>query len=322
MYVTEKFKIDFKQESKNRREDFFSKVSTIFNLPEYHFARCILGTFYQHNPKIRFDKEIAGKLLQDLIGTEGFSFYDFTKEFMGGYPINRLDKDYYTNGPRVGTTEDEDLNWAIFIDKIKSDYWKDESRRNSYALIQAFDLYEDRKPKTAREKRFHPIVFNGKEIYYKFFNVKQANKFYTKLFEKYFHDFELIAKISDAKIKRYGKEIYNGLFLGLYIDYSLLKQEMKMGYLEFPRMKVELFSNKLNSPLKPDDYVIPQNKYDIGRVNLQHNIGNTFNNFRIGNSSQKEEELKRDLYFYSEVNAYYLRMYLEEVEHIVLNLVR
>ncbi len=317
MYLNEKFKTDFKKESRRKQMDFSSKLSKVFDLPDYHFAKSVLSIFYEKYPKIDFDRKIASKILQDLINTGGFSFFDYSQEFRGGYPIYKLKKNYYNKESKSLTSEVENSNWSSFLDKIKSEYWKKESKMESFLLLQNFDLYKDREPKTVREKTLQSITVNGINVSYNFFNITKVVNFYTKLFKEFFHDFELIEKISNTRIKRYRKEIGDGFFLALCVDYGLLKKELKMGYLEFPRISVELFSSKLKSHIKPNEYVISQNKYDIGRVNFHYYIANKFNNFRVGNSSQNDEVLKRDLFFHMEVNAYYLRIYLEEVERIV-----
>ncbi len=317
MYLNERFKNNFKEESAKNRHNFILKLLDVFELPEYHFARSILEIYYQKYPKLLFKKTVAEEILKDMIGSGGFYFLDFTKENRGGYQTPQMNKDYYSRDSKNVDNNLQYSNWISFLETLKEKYWEEDSKLDSYITIGNFMLYEDRKPKTIREKALENIIIDGVEIRNKYFNNTFISRYYRELFTKFFPKFSLINGISNAKIKRYGKKICNDLYLGLYVDYGLLKRELNMGYLELPRIEIELFSKNFDTYVKPDSYVVSQDKFDIGRINFNYFMGNRLKNYRIGNSSQQGDLLKKDLFFYMEVNAYYLEIYLDEVEHIV-----
>jgi len=317
MYLNERFKNNFKEESVKNRHNFILTLLEVFELPEYHFARSILDIYYQKYPKLLFKKSVAREMLEDMMNYGGFYFSDFSKENRGGYPIPIISKDYYGQQSKDIDNDTQYLNWSSFLEKNKKKYWEEDSKLNSYAKIGNFTLYEDRKPRTVREKALENIIIDGVTIRNKYFNTAPISKYYRELFTKFFPKFCLMKNISNTKVKRYGKEIDNNLYLGLYVDYSLLKRELNMGYLELPRIEVELFSKNFNTYVHPNSYVISQDKFDIGRINFHYFMGNRLKNYRIGNSSQQEDLLKKDLFFYMEVNAFYLEMYLNEIERIV-----
>lgn len=317
MYLNERFKNNFKEESVKNRHNFILTLLEVFELPEYHFSKSILDIYYQKYPKLLFKKPVAREILKDMMNHGGFYFLDFTKENRGGYPMFKINKGYYSQNSKNIDNNLQYSNWNSFIEKLKKKYWEEGSKLDSYAKIGNFTLYKDRESKTAREKVSENIIIDGADIKNKYFNSTPISKYYQELFTKFFPKFCLMKNISNTKIKRYGKKIDNNLYLGLYVDYGLLKRELNMGYLELPRIEVELFSKDFKAYIKPDSYVISQDKFDIGRINFHYFMGNRLKNYRIGNSSQEEDLLKKDLFLYMEVNAFYLKIYLNEVERIV-----
>jgi hypothetical protein len=273
-------------------------------------------------PALHFDPKVAKNILTDFTAQGSFYVYNYDEPFMGGYPrLSRSKGNYYEE---AGLKDDrfEDTarsNWDGFVEKIKQAYWRKEGKEERYRVLSDFAAFEDRKPKSPRELLLstpQEMEIDGKKftVKYSFFNVKEVLKYYNRLVLEFFPDFVLQEKVSDKKHSRYAKKIGDSLLLGLYIDYSYLEKELQMTYLEFPTINVELFSSSLSKSLKEEAYLGDQEEYPIVRIDPGYFMGNMYD-YRIGNSSQNENLLKRNLFFYFEVYSFYLRVYLKHIEH-------
>lgn len=313
--IDNNFKIAFKNQNLKFKADLLEALTNILELPEYHYTHSVLKTFYTNSHQIYLDKNSAKEILKSKLSYGGAYIVDYDELYNGGYR-KILNESIIQNDIKL--VEKIDENWSIFVAKCKEIYWSNYQNTNRFNNISNFEIYDERPPINLRESflnKTNVLNIDGelKTIKYNFFNIKNVVKFYNQLMDEFYPDFKLIERISTSKIKRYGKSLGDGNYLGLYLDFQYLENELKMTYMEIPPVRIEFFTENLNSHVKEDKYLIDQLDYPIARINLSFFMGNQIN-FRIGNSSEDGEYLKRELFYNFDIYSKYLLIHLKDVE--------
>ena len=317
--LDENFREAFKKVSLKNKGKLLAELSGVFELPEFHFSRCVLNRYYKKIFEINFNKDLALRVLLNFFGDASFSIFDYSAPCYGGYPIGKreiVNDDELIIDSLV--LKDINSNWFHFVLRIKDHYWENEENIDAFLKVSNFDLYEDRLPKNQREKMLasYKTIVDGEEknIKYNFFDISRTLSYYIKLINMFFPDFTLVQHLSNKKVKRFGKKIANDIFVGLYVDFSFLEKELSQTYLELPQISVEVFSSEINSFIKEEVSLVNQSLYPIGRINLYYFMGNPIST-RIGSSFENEEILKKDLFFYMNTYAFYLKKYIRVIEY-------
>jgi len=319
---SKRFKNDFKKNSSLNKHVLLDKLITLFDMPEYHFCRATMHQFYIKFPQLSFDKELASEILLRYFEKGFFSIPDYNLSFYTEEDTSDDDNDNLAEATKEDLAiieKKSSLNWLGFFQKIQDIYWSDSPNNE---LLERFNFFESREPKNLREKFLsseNTVRANGKLITskYLFFNIKQVLKYYEKLFLLYFHEYPLNIKASTRTTKRYAKKLENGIHLAVMVDYGFLESELKMGYLEFPSLKVEIFSDALILPIKETTYLSGEMDCAIARIDLFYFMGHFIGN-RVGNVSESSEVLQKKLHFYFNVQLYYMKIYLETIERILI----
>jgi hypothetical protein len=320
LIIDEIFKLKFKQICLKSREELIGELSSVFLLSEFHFSKAVLNRYYKKYPAIVFDKKIADKILINFFGNGGLFVTDFNQLFGGGYErlllIKPLNDDELIRDPEI--IKEINNNWYGFVAKIKSMFWHDNLNYERILSVGDFCFFKNRAPESLRESN---MLFNQKNEpdallkkgEFHFFNISDIFEYYDKLIRMFYPGYTFMSNVSNKKIRRYGKHIDNDIYLIIYVDFSFLERELKLGYLELPHIKVELLSNQLNFCIQENSYLSNQSKYPIVRIDLNYFMGSPID-YRIGNSSDSENSLKKDLFFYAEVYSFYLQKYLKFIE--------
>jgi len=317
--INKDIKFRFKHSYSKNKSALLKKLLYVFELPEGHYTHSVLNQYYSKYPEVFLNKELAKRILKAQIEQGGCFIVDYDEPFQGGYSrttIETLNEDEKTNDSKISETINQ--NWRNFIEKSKSEYWGKLENIHRFNSLGTFSFYENRPPINEREKYLnsgHEVVINDvtKKIYYNFFSLRNVLKYYMVLINEFYPDFQLIEEISTDDIKRFGKDLGNGNYLGLYFDFGFLTKELKKTYVELPKIKIELFSENLKSSVKEDIYLRDQGEFPIARINYTYFIGNPTDS-RIGNSSNDENHLKRDLFYFFDIYSYYLTTYLGVIE--------
>ena len=128
-----------------------------------------------------------------------------------------------------------------YVKKIKVEYWKDEERNKSFQILSSFNLREQREKKSLYEQ-----TLSDPSNHFKPLNLKGFKKYYLDLITKFYAYLEYQPKISDAKNKRYAKNINSEILLGMLVRIGNVETELKRGHIEFPKIDFEIFSKKLS----------------------------------------------------------------------------
>ena len=307
------FKEKFTTLSEINKDRIIKRLLSLFDLPEDHFCRATMYRYYFKYPKIEFNKEIASKILFSFFQEGSFSIVDYT--CISKSPSS-LQLTFVTDSYDVKEGHTAILNWMKFLTDLEDKHWE-----KFPLLLEKVDFFEDREPKNLREK---VLYFGVKDSHsdkflsnkYLFFNINFILNYYEKLISLYFPEYLLIKKVSKKKLKRYGKKIGEKSYLGFCIDYSALESELKMGYIEFPIISIEIFSIDMIEFPSEKKYLNGSTESPIIRVKLFYFMGNFIDN-RVGNSSESSELLQKKLHFHFVVNSFYTKIYLEEIEFIV-----
>jgi hypothetical protein len=314
------FRLKFKNNCSSNREKLIRNLSQVFLLPEFHYSKAVLNRFFTKYPKVYLDIAIAEKTLLNFFRNGTAFILDQNQPFSGGGEI--------INGTVSNSDElygdknillDINRNWSIFVQKIKSVFWEDEKNYSQFSTLNDVNFFQDRKPESIREKNFALMPKphnkdNQKDLVAQFFNTAGILKYLDELITKLYKDFIYRENNSDNKVKRYGKQISDDLILCICVDFSYIEKELKLGYLELPKVEIEILSPKLNSCPKFKHYTTVQNKYPIARINIIYFMGAPFDS-RIGHIGNSEIELKSELYFYSKIYNFYLLEYLAFIEN-------
>lgn len=307
LIINRDFKLNFKKVAILNKNLLLNELFKILELPERHYYHSVLNRYYRKYPKVSFDIELAKKILSCHFINGSFFIIDYDEPFQGGYPKERgliINEDELNNDSKINDYMYS--NWMQFIETSKLAYWKNEEKVNNYLSLGDFHFFEDRPSKNIRES----YLFEKK---YNFFNLKEVNGYYAAIINLFYPDFKLIKKVSNNKIKRFAKKINNDFYLGLYVDFGFLEAELKRTYLELPKIKIEVFSDELGSHVKEDFYLKDQETFPIARIDLWYFMGNPINS-RIGNSSEDENDLKKNLFYYFDIYSFYLKPYLRTIE--------
>ncbi|MFA9215334.1 MAG: hypothetical protein ACEQSR_16095 [Candidatus Methylacidiphilales bacterium] len=318
------FKQKFKSISLENNGILLNELIKCITNIEKRYLHATLNLYYNKYPKVKLDLDYFRKTLELEFNQSSCYVLNFNEPFWGGYELKHID---FNNSAELNDNEINDTinqNWEEFINEIKGEYWTSSDKIKSFDAISNIDFFEDRLPKTQREKILalntkYPINGELKEIIYKYFDAKNVISYYHKLIELFFPDFQFNKLVSTKKIKRYTKRISNGYFLSLYIDFGFIETELKRTYLELPHIKIELFSEALSSHVKEEFYLVYQEEYPIVRIALPLFVGNP-DNFRIGDSSKEEIKLKKELFYNFDVYSTYINIYLNYIELILENL--
>lgn len=310
------FKQKFKSNCFDSNYFLLNTLLEIIQNPDDKYLHSVLNLYYKTYPEIIFDIEFIEKTLKFQFSIMSCFILDFNELFWGGYEPNQyiFENLNLDNNQAIISNQ----NWSQFILESKLSYWSNPEKIESFKQVMNIHFFEDRLPKSPREKMLalnRKFIINGevKEINYKYFEVKNVMNYYTQLIEIFFPNFKLLKSISNNKIKRYAKNLGNGYFISLYFDFAFLESELKKTDLELPHIKVEFFSETLKSHIKEDYYLISQKEFPIIRISLAPFIGNP-DNFRIGNSSHNEIDLKKNLFYYFDIYSVYLNTYLDFAE--------
>lgn len=307
-----KFRERFREISQERMVKITNRLLSLFDTPEFHFCRSTMHRYYFKYPKIHFDKETASGILSSFFEGGNFSIVDYSEK-----RLTREHKSFVTDESSV--PEQSGLNWRAFVEELQNRYWAGVAGSG----LEEFNFYKDRAPKNLKERVLSgelPVLIDGRpaENKYSFFDVNQTLKYYEKLFALVLPEYPLQKEVSNKKIRRYAKDIGNGLNLGFYVDYSALERELKNGYLEFPPLMIEAFSSRLTQPIPELDYLNGQTEQPIARIHPFYFMGYPVDT-RVGNSSESSEELRKKLHFRFEVFAFYTRIYLEAIAEILID---
>ncbi|MCF6405520.1 hypothetical protein L3C95_21630 [Chitinophaga filiformis] len=308
------FREFLKETSKKRTDKFITRLSSLFDTPEFHLCRSTMEDYYFKYPKIRLDKETACKMLSHRFKEGLLSVVDY-RTLLDDDLGDECDEDSFEiDDP--STWKQASLNWYAFEQELLNKYWA------SIEKPENFIFYKDRDPNGIRE-----MVLSGQLVVsisgeplatlYSFFDVSPTLKYYEKLFAQFLPEYPLQKEVSTKKIKRYAKDIGNGIKLGFYVNYAALEKELKYGYLEFPPFLIEAFSSQLAHPITESNYLKGQIDQPIIRIQPFHFMG-TPSDSRLGDSSERVEELQKKLHFHFAVFAFYARIYLKEVAEILL----
>jgi hypothetical protein len=308
------FKERFEAVSKLHINKLISKLLGLFETSEFHYCRATMHRYYLKYPKIAFDKAIASKILLTFFEGGAFSIFDFTKANASvQFPS------LVTDSQSSDESSLSNLNWNTFFNELQSKYYDE-----FYYPLEIVCLFEDREPRNLKEQI---LVSEIKVRYadgfmpskYSFFDIKGVLKVYERLIELYYPEYPLIKEVSTKRLKRYGHDIGNGMCLGFCVDYSILEAELKNSYLEFPSLKIEIFSIDLTHSISESVYLGGESDSPIARVNLFYFMGNFIHN-RVGDSSDDSDWLQKKLCFYFAVNSFYTKIYLEEIAFLVAEL--
>ena len=304
------FRIAFKEVSRKNMQSTIDRLLNLFDTPENHFCRATMHRFYFKYPTMYFDKEIASKILMTLFEGAYFSILDITDKATFNH---RVSYSFVTDSSSM--QEQAMLNWNAFVKELQRKYLEILPKEDEP------NFFEDRPPKNLREKILNSeiqIEVDGKTIIrkYSFFNVKEVLKYYEVLLALYYPEYPMVKEASSKKIKRYGRDVGNGMYLGFFVDFSFIEKELRNNYLEFPKIKIEVFSRGLTSPIIESAYLKGQTDGAIARVNPFYFMGN-FISYRIGDSSEGTSDIQQKLHFYFRVNSFYTKIYLDEVANIL-----
>ena len=87
--LDENFREAFKKVSLKNKGKLLAELSGVFELPEFHFSRCVLNRYYKKIFEINFNKDLALRVLLNFFGDASFSIFDYSAPFYGGYPIGK-----------------------------------------------------------------------------------------------------------------------------------------------------------------------------------------------------------------------------------------
>lgn len=299
-----KFLSDFEEISSKMMSELVENLCGLFDTSEFHFCRSTMSRFYFKYPKVKFDREVASDILSKIFDGGKFSIINLDKIPSRNYIAYTFPTE--ENARSGGNISDE--NWSNFHREIQEKYW-DEKKDHTLPKLNFFEL---REAKTLREK----ALVDGIDPTYKFFNVREVLQYYENLIAIFFPEYVFMKDSSNKKIKRYGKDIGNGLCVGFIINYSFLEGELKNGYLELPDITIEIFSKDVNRFIPEIEYLKGDEVKPIGRVALCYFMGHIVNK-RLGSSSETEEILYKKLYFAFNVRSFYTRIYLEQLERVL-----
>lgn len=314
-----KFKLKFKEIAFENNGALIKDLCNIIDLPEGHYSHSVLNRYYRKYPNVFLDKELAKKVLTSHLKNGCLFIVDYDKPFQGGYAKQLLpvinDDELQID---LKINEAINTNWKKFVESLKYAFWEEKENTSKYIALGSNEFFENRLPINKKESFLsseRDIVIDGevKNIKYNYFNIKNVLEYYIALIKEFYPDFKLINTISNNKFKRFAKEIDNGFYLGLYVDFSFLEAELKNTYLELPKIKIEFFSNVLSKPIKEEKYLKEQDEFPIVRINYSYFIGNPIDS-RIGNSSESQDHLRKNLFYYFNVYSYYLSVYIKAIE--------
>lgn len=320
LIINESFKNRFKEISRLKTNFALNELLTVFDLPENIWTHSILNLFYKKLPNVYLDKDFAKQMVRDNLGEKGFYFLDYDRPFYGGYPTKKpmiANHDGEITDKLILETKAK--NWTLFENELQSNYWNNELNRVKFSAYDDLTLYEDRLPKNPKEAymcKDKIAIVNGIEVKISrsfFFMLKNVTTYYESLINVFLCEFRFDKKLSNKKSKRFVKNIGKGLNLALCVDFNFLEKGLKMGYMEFPKIDIEVFSDKLNSYVSQADYLKNTDEYDIAWVGGLNFIG-AFSNLRIGNSSQDELELKKKLFYHFDIYSFYLKLNLKLIK--------
>lgn len=307
-------KSNFKQAFSNHREALLSKLSELFSLPILHPIQVALTKYYNCDTEIKLDKEYAAEMLKLHVGKGEIFIIDASEIRMGGFKINNPTQyDFYGgSAPYI----EQEKNWENFVRKIKIEYWKDEERNKSFQKLSDFNLREHRERKSLYEQ-----VLSDPSNNYKPLNLKGFKKYYLDLITKFYSYLQYQPKVSNAKNKRYAKNINSEVLFGMLVRIGNVETELKRGHLEFPKIDLEIFTKELSKHISDKIYLTDQQEFPIGRVGFSNFFTNMFDSFRIGTDSipREEEELKKDIYFYLDVHSQIFKIYVDHIEEVLIN---
>lgn len=307
-------KNNFKKAFSKNREILFSKFLELFSLPILHPMQAALIKYYNCDTEIKFDKEYAYEMLKLHLGRGEIFIIDTSERRMGGFKINNPTQNDFYGGLISGLEQTK--NWKNFIKKIKIEYWKDEERNKSFQKLSDFNLREHREKKSLYEQTLSDSSNNYKPL-----NFKGFKKYYLDLILKFYSYLQYQPKVSNAKNKRYAKYISDDVLLGMLVHIGNIETELKRGHIEFPKIDLEVFTKKLSKPIPSKIYLTDQQVFPIGRIGFSNFFTSVFDSFRIGTDSipMKEEELKKEIYFYLDVHSQIIKIYVDHIEEVLIN---
>lgn len=306
-----RFKENFSIVSKNRIKNFVSSLIELFDSNQYHYCRATMHRFYFKYPCVHFDKSVAESVLYKFF--EDGHFFIIDKSNLNYTPCFPT---LITDTLTINELNEANNNWFDFLSILKSVYISDIADK-----LNNIDFYKSRRPRNLREKIIASEINLltdeiNKPISYPYFNIKQIMEYFYSLIGLYFPEYNFIDKLSTRKLKRYAKVINEEISMGFSVDIQLLETELKLGYLEVPFFKIELYSTKfihLNSKV-----IDPFEDLDekILSANVFYFMGNFIHN-RIGKLSDSNKDLSTNLHFHFGVTSFYTKIYLEEIASII-----
>jgi hypothetical protein len=296
-----RFKQRFKDVSRANMGRLTDRLLSLFDAPEFHFCRATMGRYYFKYPEISFDRETAAKILLAHFEDDCFSIFDHSEKKEGRRERQSFITDKYPDAAKVR------VNWDTFVGELMERYLQSPER----PVSESINFFEDRPPKNLREWALANT--------YAFFDISQTLRYYEQLFALYFPEYPFMKQVSTKKYRRYARYIGNGLYVGFYVDFSFIERELKMTYLELPHLHIEIFSSRLTSHIPMLDYLRGDKDLPIAQVQTCYFIGGIES--RVGNSSESSVELQKKLCFHFAVQSFYMKIYMEEVERILLQCV-
>ena len=261
--------------------------------------------FNVKNQNLAFDKERFVENLELTYSKSLLFVFDYSKEFQGGKFIYK----YAQN-------EINDELWENYKNFQQNKFWSNLSRDEEaiYQELSSFEAFVDCEPRTQRE--VYQLELNDK---YNLPNYKEWSKYYQKLMKHFFSAYKLNSKISNSTKKRYLHQKLNEseYVSSLYFDQGAFIRELKMGYLEFHPLYMEIIHNSINKHYNPEDYVVTYNEdCPIVMVGTSQGFANLLTG-RIGFFHEDAETLKKSLYLHFKVYANYLNIFLDYTNFIL-----
>lgn len=307
-------KNNFKRAFSKHREILLSKFLELFNLPVLHPMQATLTKYYNCDTVIKFDYKYALEMLKLHLGKGDIFIIDASERRMGGFKINNPTQNDFYGG--LTPSLEQEKNWGNFIKKIKIEYWKDEERNKSFQRLSNFNLRDHREKKSLYEQTLSDASNNYKPL-----NLKGFKKYFLDLIPTFYSYLQYQPKVSNTKNKRYAKYISDDVLLGMLVHIGNVETELKQGHIEFPKIDLEIFTKKLSKHISGKIYLTDQQVFPIGRIGFSNFFTSVFDFFRIGTDSisMKEEELKKEIYFYLDVHSQIIKIYIDHIEEILIN---
>lgn len=311
-----------------RKGDLVTELLKAFDTSDFHYCRFALMDYYHLYPELSIENLKAKQRFLELRDACVFFILNYAEQLRDGYTTSHAHENVFLEDMRMlglDTSQTQDIalkNWEEFTSSIKQQFWNDVQNLQAYRNISDLNLFDDRLPVTPREKLLSTkrvAILNGVTIElptYNIFDIASTLEYYDRLIGFFYPEFELQKNVSNKKIKRYAKRLNDDLYLSLFIDFSFLEGELKKNDLEFPQIKIEVFSKQLTTCIKENDYLLNQQEHPIVRLSSTKSLGNFPR--RLGNSSEEEDYLKRELFFNMAVHSFYLNKHLQFLSKNIL----